>query len=381
MAILNLVFDGSVNSAPAGFTDALNTAAQIVGSQIQDPISITINVGYGEINGVPITGNTLAEGSASGLFVPYGQLVSDLQNSSNTSQDYQNFLANLPATDPSNGGQFLLSNAEAYALGASFTPANGLPDGYAGFSDLFSYSYDQSNIASGTYNLVGIGEHELTHALGRIAPPGYLTPFDLASYDPNSGLLDINNGPVDRYFSIDGGQTNLAGINGSSDPADLSGSDGNGNPINDPFNAFISSGVAYQWTALDSQIMGTLGFNVLPNGGSCSGPCSDPAGNAAITPASLASDTRQAFLRPASDRGGNASLPAADPVNALPLAADVAQSGMPASLDLSDLASLPATSGFHRGIDGGSVDRPQYHAAGAAMADPHGWGFAAADHG
>src|ERR1700749_3143765 len=120
MAILNLVFDGSVNSAPAGFTDALNTAAQIVGSQIQDPISITINVGYGEINGVPITGNTLAEGSAYGLFVPYGQLVSDLQNSSNTSQAYHNFLANLPATAPSNGGKWLLSNAKPYALGASF---------------------------------------------------------------------------------------------------------------------------------------------------------------------------------------------------------------------------------------------------------------------
>ncbi len=104
MATVNLTFDDSVNSAPDGFTNALNTAAQIVGSQIQDPISVTINVGYGEINGQPITGNTLAEGSPNaGLFVTYDNLVSDLQNSSNTSQDYQSFLANLPATDPGNG--------------------------------------------------------------------------------------------------------------------------------------------------------------------------------------------------------------------------------------------------------------------------------------
>ncbi len=385
MATLNLVFDASVNAAPAGFTSALNTAAQIVGSQIQDPINITIDVGYGEINGTPITGNTLAEGGFSpGVFLTYDQLVGDLQNYSNTSQDYQTFLANLPATDPSNGDQWFLSDAEAQALGdPNFTP-NGLPDGYAGFSSLFSYSYDNSNIASGTYDLVGIAEHELTHVLGRIASPGYLTPYDLASYDPNTGLLNLNNGPADRYFSFDGGQTNLAGINGSSDPADLSGYNGSGNPINDPFNAFLSSGVAYQWSALDSQIMGTLGFNAGPYGSSGATASGDPAINAAITTASLGNDTSSVFLTCGSDSGGSSNPAlASDPANASPVMADIPASVMPASLSLSDLASLLASAGVSAGggTGSGSVDQPQHYAAGAATVDPYASAIVAADHG
>ena len=72
-------------------------------------------------------------------------------------------------------------------------------------------------IDPGTFDLVGFLEHEITHAMGRVASPGFLTPFDLATYNPATGAPDLVNGAADRYFSIDGGATSLAGVNGSSD--------------------------------------------------------------------------------------------------------------------------------------------------------------------
>src|SRR4029077_3556120 len=90
--------------------------------------------------------------------------------------------------------------------------------------------------------------------------PGFLTPLDLATYDPTTGARDIVNGPADRYFSIDGGATTVAGVNGASDPADLTGLDGNGNPINDPFNAILLPSTLYSWSSLDTTTMDVLGF-------------------------------------------------------------------------------------------------------------------------
>ncbi len=238
-------------------------------------------------------------------------------------------------------------------MGLSISLPPGLSDGSTGFSSLFNYSFDQSNVAPGTFDLVGIAAHELTHALGRFAAPGYQTPFDLATYDPSTGLLNLNNGPNDRYFSIDGGQTNLVGINGSSDPADLSGFDGSGNPIVDPFNAFISSGIAYTWTALDSQIMGTLGFNADPPASS-SAQSGDASGDqAAITPASLAQQSVPAFL----------PSPPEPP----------AQTWMPASSGLTDMTPLLVSGASSLGGNGGSesIDQPPYYAAGTVTVDPN----------
>ena len=46
---MNLVYETSANSAPANFFSGLNTAAQILDAAIATPITVNIQVGYGDI--------------------------------------------------------------------------------------------------------------------------------------------------------------------------------------------------------------------------------------------------------------------------------------------------------------------------------------------
>jgi hypothetical protein len=264
---IKFVDDPSVQAAPAGFQNALNEAASVISAKlINDPITVTLDIGYGEVGGSPITGSVLAAAAPTrGTFLTYDQLVSDLHNQALSAND-RTFLAHLPASDPSGGNtaNWFVSAAQEKALGL-INPTSTEVDGEVGVSANFTYTFSQSgSIAPGSFDLVGILEHEMTHALGRYAPPGFLSPFDLTAYDPASGKLDLNNGPNSRYFSIDGGAVDLAGINGNSDPADFSGLDGSGHPITDPFNAFLSPGTTYAWTNLDSTTMDVLGYQTAP---------------------------------------------------------------------------------------------------------------------
>ena len=47
----NVTYDPSVAGAPAGFIPAFNTAIQFFENSFVDPITINLNVGWGEING------------------------------------------------------------------------------------------------------------------------------------------------------------------------------------------------------------------------------------------------------------------------------------------------------------------------------------------
>src|ERR1700736_1003711 len=48
---INASYDSSVNSAPAGFTSAFQTAVDFFDSTFADPITVNIKVGWGEIGG------------------------------------------------------------------------------------------------------------------------------------------------------------------------------------------------------------------------------------------------------------------------------------------------------------------------------------------
>ena len=52
---INFVYDTSVDSAPVGFQAALAAVAQYLDALIINPISLTIQVGWGEVGGTPIT--------------------------------------------------------------------------------------------------------------------------------------------------------------------------------------------------------------------------------------------------------------------------------------------------------------------------------------
>jgi hypothetical protein len=274
--IINLIFD---QNPPASFTSAITSAAQILDQAITDPITVTIEVGYGVFptDHSPITGgaaeaepnfalvssasvssvvSALNAGAAPGD-TNFDALTSAVVASGGTAISGYNGLVTKPYS------QVLLWSAEAKALG--FIPANqGGIDGFAGFATDINPN-----------SLVGVALHELTHALGR-APSGRgLQPFgdipdifDLFRFDSATNLPlvsgDFGESPP-AYFSVNGpvnnGGTVLANYGENSDPGDFLN---DSLTVNDPFDEFYVPGATFQSLTLSDLIqLDVLGFNTI----------------------------------------------------------------------------------------------------------------------
>jgi hypothetical protein len=249
---INFINDPSVANAPVGFQAGLQEAASVIDQKLTDNITVNITVHWGDVGPGPV-----ADAAPTEVPATYDGLLFALHNQETLSADDQSYLANLPATDPANGGLWNLTTAQAKAL--SLTDPNGTAsDGTVRFSSLETYTFSQQNgIALGTEDFVGIAEHEIGHVLGRINGN---TPLDLATFQPD-GSRNLNAfGPL-RYLSFDGGATPLAlfdSANGGT-PSDFF-------PVpplpdfSDPFAFAAVGSVVHAWTDLDSRLMDVLGF-------------------------------------------------------------------------------------------------------------------------
>ena len=164
----------------------------------------------------------------------------------------------MSTSDPSNGGLIYLASAEEKALGLMSANATGV-DGVMGFAadpNGTLFTYDPTNRAvAGKYDLIGVAEHEITHALGRIALAGtagnWISALDVFRYSAPG----VHNAAGNAYYSINGGTTNLDWFSTSSDLADWSSTAGNNS--ND---AYSNGGVVNQFTATDITELSALGF-------------------------------------------------------------------------------------------------------------------------
>jgi hypothetical protein len=266
---IDLTFDQPTNSLPAGFVASLDAVAQFYDSLFTNPITVNIDVGYGEIgNTTPPTTlgpGVLGESEAYFNQFSYSQIKSALVADA-TSADQVSAANSLPAADPTNGGNFWVSTAEAKALG--LMGASSAIDGYVGFSNSVAFTYNTTNggaVAAGTYDFFGVAAHEISEVLGRdlfagsqdgqgIGPNSF-TPLDLFHYSSN-GVRDFS-GTTAGYFSLNGGATNLDNFNTnpSGDFGDWASSVGN-----DAFLAFSRSGVANPVSQTDLRELNILGY-------------------------------------------------------------------------------------------------------------------------
>ena len=261
--VINVVYDSSVSSAPAGFTQTIANVVNFYESQFSTPLTITIDVGFGEIDGQSVAPGALGESQTYMTPVSYSQLEAALVNNANAIGDTA-AAASLSASSPV-GGEYWIPTAEAQALGLA--SAGGL-DGYAGFTNVPYLDYNVSN-SSGTvpgsqYDFFGVVAHEFSEIMGRQMLDGAAdfdgvanyTALDLFHYSA-PGVRDFS-GTTPGYFSPDGGYTNLGNFNTNpyGDFGDWAGSVGNNSYL-----AYSSPGQLDPVTASDINVMNLLGWD------------------------------------------------------------------------------------------------------------------------
>jgi hypothetical protein len=161
---INVSYDSSVAGAPTAFVTAFNAAVQYFENLIQNSVTVNINVGWGEVQGIALGNNAECENfetMESGY--SYSQVASALNAVGAAGA------SSLPAADPTNGNLFTMTSAQAKALGL-ISPNASITDGWIGFNNNANYDFSTNltgPVAPGAYDFFGIAIHELLQVLGR----------------------------------------------------------------------------------------------------------------------------------------------------------------------------------------------------------------------
>jgi len=263
----NLVvnWDSSVASAPTGFTTDVLAAVKYLETQFDDPITVTIDVGYNEVDGNALGSGNLGSSLSNFTSVTYANLLAAVKKDATTATD-TSVVASLPATTPVTGATYWVTTAQSKALG--LTASNTTVDGYVGFgaSSLFTFgdTATSGTVAAGTYDFFATVVHEITEDMGRQLLTGETfggiatsySLLDLLHYSA-SGTRDYTSTTA-GYFSPNGGVTNDGAFNTVSggDAGDWAAS-----VADDPYDAFASSGALEKVSANDLTVMDAIGWN------------------------------------------------------------------------------------------------------------------------
>ena len=251
--VINVTWDASVASAPAGFEAGVLSAVQYLESQFSDPITINIGVGYGEVNGTALGSGALGQSYYWLDKFSYSQIVGALKADAKTATD-ASAVASLPSTA---NGTFWATTAQAQALGLMGSAG---VNGYVGFSSTYGFDYNDADGVSG-YDFSGVVLHEITEVMGRSLAVGGSIGGSSPSYYAGD-LLHFSAPGVHTftsggYFSADNGVTNMGNYNtGGGDPGDWSSS-----VANDSFDATSAANVVNVVSANDLTLMDAIGWD------------------------------------------------------------------------------------------------------------------------
>lgn len=238
--------------------DGFQAAADLWSSILRDDILVNIDIDFTALSpGVLGSTGSTSQGNS------FSSVKTALTNDTKSLSD-ATAVANLPAgsslsiytSDATTGAAELDNNgtannntldintANAKALGLR-TANNAASDGSITFSNLFTWDFDRSDgIASGAYDFVGVAAHEIGHLLGFVSgadtvdyfshngsgapleldPYRVVTTLDLFRYSAASesagANLDLRADTATKYFSVDGGTTQLTTYSTGSENGD-----------------------------------------------------------------------------------------------------------------------------------------------------------------
>ena len=221
--VINATFDASITGDPnsAAIQAMINSAVAIYENLFNDPITVNILFRYATTapDGSALPGGALAISTYVLYGVPWNTYLANLTADATTSND-ATANASLPGSALSTN--ILPSSAGGRAVGLSTPPAmfangsvgaGGPYDGIVTLNSSQPFKFTRPTSA-GLYDALQTTEHEMDEvmALGSaIGAFGDLRPQDLFSWSA-PGTRNLTNGGS-RYFSIDGGTTNLVGFN------------------------------------------------------------------------------------------------------------------------------------------------------------------------
>lgn len=245
MITINYLPYNETNDDPSFLADE-KTAVDILEATISNPITVNIQIGFGDYNGRIISNQNYSYGDINTpYYIDYTTLKSDLQTFGETSFFNSTNLPNNPGQS-----NFWISSAEAKIFGIATI---GDIDGYVGIG---------TNVTPGVER-VAVLLHEITHALGRVPEnqialgSTYYSALDLWRFTNETGTRLYNGFNPDNttsWFSVSGGTLPIANWGSTSDSSDFTGRP------SDPFNEDVSNALG-QLTYADLQVMEALGFN------------------------------------------------------------------------------------------------------------------------
>jgi hypothetical protein len=262
--VINPTFDSSLTNLAnaAQWESAINYADGQFASLFSD--AITINITFKADSSTGVNGHNDFNGQSLGN---YGAVKTVLAADAKSADDATS-IAHLPISDPTGGGNFILADAQAKALGVR-AANNPRTDGTITINYLYPYTFDPNNRAvSGSYDFIGIAEHEISEVMGRVGNAnidgGNFGVLDLFGYQfgaggTGTGVLNLAANQDNNYFCIDGGITPLKLYNNHADGGDDKDW---GSGTDDSFNTSISSGAAYLMSPVDIREMDVIGYDL-----------------------------------------------------------------------------------------------------------------------
>ncbi len=259
---INFTYDQATSSLPSGMIQALAVAAAYLDHLVASPITLNIQVGYGEItqNGQSTPVSSGAEGGYNDDQLMGMSSFESLYGSKATSLDQRTALANFPSAISAT--LIDLASAQEKALG--FIAGNAAAsDGSVGFQPnggggiVYDFNPFQRGVGQ-QWDFIGVALHEITHAMGRVAglgQGGADTILDLLRYSAPGHLQSSASGSP-AYFSLDGGVAHLANFDATNGDA----GDWALGSANDANNMQGSLGAANDFGQVDLRELNGIGF-------------------------------------------------------------------------------------------------------------------------